>query len=198
LCFTEEDLERLGAVAKCAPPLRSAVDREALWAELLSGHVDLVASDHSPTEPAMKNGDFVSAWGGIAGVQSTLAVLLDLGYHDRKLPLERIAALLASEPARRFRIPGKGSLSPGQDADLALVDLAASFTLETSDLHQRHKTSPYLGKSFRGQVRRTVRRGETIFLDGQSTARTQGRLVRPAAARVRELRPGKPGRLVSP
>ena len=198
LCFTEEDLERLGAVAKCAPPLRSAVDREALWAELLSGHVDLVASDHSPTEPAMKSGDFVSAWGGIAGVQSTLAVLLDLGYHDRQLPLERIAALLASEPARRFRIPGKGSLSPGQDADLALVDLAASFTLETSDLHQRHKSSPYLGKSFRGQVRRTVRRGETIFLDGRSTARTQGRLVRPAAARVRERRPGKPDRLVSP
>ena len=180
LCFTEEDLERLGAVAKCAPPLRSAIDREALWAELLSGHVDIVASDHSPTEPAMKSGDFVSAWGGIAGVQSTLAVLLDLGHHDRKLPLERIAALLASEPARRFRIPGKGSLSTGQDADLAIVDLRASFTLEASDLHQRHKTSPYLGKSFRGQVRRTVRRGETIFLDGQSTARTRGRLVRPA------------------
>ena len=198
LCFTEEDLERLGAIAKCAPPLRSAVDREALWAALLSGYVDIVASDHSPAEPAMKTGDFVSAWGGIAGVQSTLAVLLDLGYHDRKLPLERIAALLASEPARRFRIPGKGSLSPGQDADLALVDLGAFFTLEAGDLHQRHKTSPYLGQSFRGQVRRTVRRGETIFLDGQSTARTHGRLVRPAAARVRELRPGKPGRLVSP
>ncbi len=198
LCFTEGDLERMGAVAKCAPPLRSAVDREALWAQLLSGHVDIVASDHSPTEPAMKSGDFVSAWGGIAGVQSTLAVLLDLGHHDRKLPLERIAALLASEPARRFRIPGKGSLSPGQDADLALVDLAASFTLEASDLHQRHKTSPYLGKSFRGQVRRTVRRGETIFLDGQITARTNGRLVRLANARLGELRPGKPGTLVSP
>ena len=179
LCFTEEDLERLGAVAKCAPPLRAAVHREALWAELLCGHVDLVASDHSPTEPAMKNTDFVSAWGGIAGVQSTLAVLLDLGYHQRQLPLERIAALLANEPARRFRIPGKGSLSPGQDADLALVDLATSYTPEASHLHQRQKTSPYLGRSFGGNVRRTVRRGETIFLDGQITARTRGRLVRP-------------------
>jgi allantoinase len=146
----------------------------------------------------MKSGDFVAAWGGIAGVQSTLAVLLDLGYHDRKLPLARIAALLASAPAQRFRIPGKGSLSAGQDADLALVDLAASFTLEASDLHQRHKISPYLGKSFRGQVRRTVRRGETIFLDGQITARTNGKLIRPAYARLGELRPGKPATLVSP
>lgn len=180
LCFTEEDLERLGAVAKCAPPLRSAVDRDALWAELLCGHVDVVASDHSPVEAAMKSTDFVSAWGGVAGVQSTLNVLLDLGHHERRLPLERIAALLAIEPARRFRIPGKGSLSPGQDADLALVDLAASFTLAAGDLHQRHKTSPYLGRSFRGKVRRTVRRGETIFLDGRITALTRGRLVRPA------------------
>jgi allantoinase len=105
--------------------------------------------------------------------------------------------LLAGEPARRFRIPGKGTLSPGHDADLALVDLTASFTLGARDLHQRHKTSPYLGKSFRGQIRRTVRRGETIFLDGQIIARTNGRLVRPASARL-ELRPGKPGTLVSP
>jgi allantoinase len=182
LCFTEEDLERLGAVAKCAPPIRSGGDREALWTELVRGHVDLVASDHSPAEPAMKNTDFVSAWGGIAGVQSTLSVLLDLGHHERHLPLERIAALLAGGPARRFRIPGKGSLSPGQDADLALVDLGASFTLEARDLHQRHKTSPYLGRSFRGRVRRTVRRGETIFLDGRITARTRGRFVRPLPA----------------
>jgi len=177
LCFTEEDVERLGAVAKCAPPLRGARDRDALWTELLSGHVDLVASDHSPTEPAMKtiqNGDFVSAWGGIAGVQSTLAVLLDLGYHGHQLPLERIAALTATAPARRFGIGGKGSLSRGQDADVVLVDLAGSFTLDARDLHQRHKTSPYAGRPFRGTIRRTIRRGETIYLDGTITARTGG------------------------
>ena len=181
LCFTEDDMERLGGVAKCAPPLRAAGDREALWAELLGGHVDLVASDHSPAEPAMKamkNRDFVSVWGGIAGAQSLLAVLLDMGYHGRQLPLERIADLVATGPARRFGIAGKGSLSPGNDGDLVLVDLAASFTLDAPDLHQRHKMSPYVGRSFRGTVRRTVRRGETIVLDGAITARTGGRLIR--------------------
>jgi allantoinase len=179
LFFTDEDVERLGAVAKCAPPLRPSVEREALWDQLLRGHVDIVASDHSPAPPSMKSGDVVSAWGGIAGVQSTLAVLLDRGWHARRLPLERITALVAAEPARRFRIAGKGSLQPGHDADIVLVDLDARFTLTADHLHQRHKMSPYLGSSFRGAVRRTIRRGETIFMDGQITASTGGRLVRP-------------------
>jgi allantoinase len=179
LYFTEEDVERLGAVAKCAPPLRAREERDALWNELIGGRVDIVASDHSPAEPVLKSGDFLSAWGGIAGVQSTLAVMLDRGHHERALRVERIASLLAETPARRFRIPRKGSLTPEHDADLVLIDPAASFTLSEDQLHQRHKTSPYLGASFRGTVRRTIRRGETIFADGRITAGTGGRLVRP-------------------
>jgi len=179
LFFTDEDVERLGAVAKCAPPLRPSGERDALWDQLLRGHVDIVASDHSPAPPSMKSGDVVSAWGGIAGVQSTLAVLLEKGWHERRLPLERITALVAAEPARRFRIAGKGSLQPGLDADMVLVDLDARFTLAADHLHQRHKMSPYLGSSFRGAVRRTIRRGETIFMDGQITASAGGTLVRP-------------------
>jgi allantoinase len=179
LFLTEEDVERLGAVAKCAPPLRAADEQARLWDELLRGHVDIVASDHSPAEPRLKEGDFMSAWGGIAGVQSTLAVLLDRGHHHRRLPLERIVSMLAAEPARRFRIAGKGSLAPGFDADVVLVDLDESFTLDASHLHQRHKTSPYVGRTFRGRVRRTIRRGETVFIDGRITATSPGRFVRP-------------------
>jgi allantoinase len=182
LWFTEEDVERLGAVAKCAPPIRPAADGEALWDELVRGRVDIVSSDHSPTEPAMKRGDFMAAWGGIAGVQSTLPVLLDRGHHARGLPLTRIAELVAGEPARRFQIARRGSLAVGHEADLVLVDPGATFTLEETDLHQRHKTSPYVGGSFRGKVRRTIRRGETIFLDGEITATTRGQLVRPRPA----------------
>jgi allantoinase len=179
LFFTADDLERLGTIAKCAPPLRDGVEHEALWRELVQGDVDIVASDHSPTEPALKAADFMSAWGGIAGVQSTLAVLIDRGHHERGLPLERIAALVAETPARRFRIARKGMIAAGVDADLVLIDPAASFTLDAGDLQQRHPTSPYVGASFRGSVRRTIRRGETIFADGRITARTRGRLVRP-------------------
>jgi len=180
LFFTEEDVERLGPIAKCAPPLRTTGDRDALWDELTRGRVHIVASDHSPAPPAMKSGDFIAAWGGIAGVQSTLPVLLEVGHHQRALPLERISALLAAEPARRFRIRGKGSLEPGMDADLALVDLNRRMTLTVGDLHQRHPLTPYLGHSFRGAVRRTIRRGTTIFNDGQITATNGGAVVRPS------------------
>jgi allantoinase len=180
LYFTDEDVERLGAIAKCAPPLRDSMDVLDLWHELLEGHVDIVASDHSPTEPARKAGDFVSAWGGIAGVQSTLPVLLDGGYHGRGLPLQRVAELTSTTPARRFRIAGKGALVPGRDADLVLVDVEQPFTLREDDLQQRHKTSPYVGQTFRGTIRRTLRRGETIFADGHVTAGGGGRFVRPS------------------
>ena len=128
----------------------------------------------------MKSGDFIEAWGGISGVQSTLAVLLEAGHHRRAMPLERISALLAAEPARRFRIRRKGSLEPGMDADLVLVDLNRSVTLAVGDLHQRHALTPYLGHSFRGAVRRTIRRGVTIFNDGRVTATSGGRLIRPS------------------
>ena len=173
LFFTEEDVERLGALAKCAPPLRSKADQDALWTQLLAGVADIVASDHSPAPPEMKTGDFAKAWGGIAGVQSTLAVLLD------RVPLERISSLVSAEPARRFRIPGKGAIAIGMDADLALVDLSRSVRLEPRHLMQRHPLSPYIGSTFRGCVVRTLRRGETIFASGEITARSNGRFVQP-------------------
>jgi allantoinase len=180
LFFTEDDVVRLGAVAKCAPPLRDAAEQDALWKQLLAGTVDIVASDHSPAPPEMKSGDFARAWGGIAGVQSTLSVLIDRGYHCRQLPLDRISSLIAAEPARRFQIRSKGSIAIGMDADLSLVDLARSTQLLPEHLMQRHALSPYLGATLRGCVVRTIRRGETIFDSGHITARSPGLFVRPS------------------
>jgi allantoinase len=173
LFFTEDDVVRLGAVAKCAPPLRAAAEQDALWNQLLAGTVDIVASDHSPAPPEMKTGDFGKAWGGIAGVQSTLAVLLD------RVPLERISSLVSTEPARRFRIPSKGAIAIGMDADLTLVNRSRSVQLRREHLMQRHALSPYIGSFFRGCVVRTIRRGETIFASGEITARSKGKFVRP-------------------
>ena len=184
LRFDESDVERLGAIAKCAPPLRTAEHVAALWEQLLARHVDIVASDHSPTEPARKTGDFAGAWGGIAGIQFTLPVLIDRRYHDRRLTLERIVELVAATPARRFRIGRKGALVAGHDADLTVIDPTQSFTFRADDLQQRHKMSPYVGETFRGTVRRTLRRGETIFADGHITATHGGRFVRPEPCRI--------------
>jgi allantoinase len=173
LHFTEADMERLGAVAKCAPPLRDAAERKWLSRAVLRGDIDMVTSDHSPAPLSMKQGgNFFGIWGGIAGVQSTLSVLLELA------PPERIAALTAANPARRFGIAGKGRLAAGCDADFTLVDLEAEYTVTRESLFQRHGLSPYLGETFRGTVRRTVLRGETIFADGKSTGAARGRMVK--------------------
>ena len=180
LFFTEDDLDTIGVAAKCAPPLRHADEHAMLWGEVLDGRVNLIASDHSPADPSLKKaGDFRGSWGGVAGVQSTLAVLLERGLDGRRLRYEHISALIAAHPAARFRIPSKGGLAAGNDADLLLLDASRSYTLEASHLLQRHKMSPYIGFEFTGVVVRTMRRGETIFLDGKIVAATKGRFVRP-------------------
>ena len=178
LHFTDEDLERLGAVLKCAPPLRNDNERHALWQSVLRGEIDFVASDHSPSDPELKEReDFFEVWGGISGVQSSLNVLLN-HRAEQGLPLQKVAALTATNPAERFRLPGKGRLEPGYDADLCLVDLGAAFTLEKNDLFYKHKLSPYLGETFTGRVVRTLLRGRTIFHDGK-LSEPGGRFVRP-------------------
>jgi allantoinase len=183
LIFTEEDLERLGAVAKCAPPLRPLADREALWQGVASGAVAIIASDHSPAPPELKaRASFFDVWGGISGCQSLLPVLLTAGHHDRGVPLERVAALTATEVARRFRILGKGRIAVGFDADLALVRLDTQTILRQDDLLYRHRQSPYLGLTLTGQIVRTIRRGVTVVRDGRPVVTGGGRLVRPAPA----------------
>lgn len=182
LAFTEEDLERLGAVGKCAPPLRSAPEQERLWQEVLKDTVDLIGSDHSPCPPELKQGDdFFVLWGGIAGVQSTLSVMLTEGWQRRGLALERIAVLLAQNPAERFGLAHKGRLAPDYEANFAMVDLSKSHTLRPLDLRYRHPISPYLGQTFQGVVESTWLRGEPVFVEG--------RINKPSKVRLQTRKP---------
>ena len=176
LLLCERDVEEQGARAKCAPPVRSATERDRLVALVTAGRVDTIGSDHSPSPPEMKSGDdFFKAWGGISGVQSTLRALLTL---DMPLPLA--ARLLSGNVARRFRLPGKGGIRVGGDADLALVDLAVRAPLLAEELLDRNRTSPYVGRAFRGAVRRTLVRGRTVFRDGVIVGPPIGQFLRPA------------------
>lgn len=182
LCFTGEDMERLGAVLKCAPPLRDTADVEALWAAIREGRIDTIGSDHSPSTLDLKErDDFFEVWGGIGGVQSTLSALLTQG-RERGLSLPHIARLTAFTPAGRFGLAGKGRLEPGADADLVLVDLDREWVHIPEDLHTRWKYSPYLGRTFRGRVERTLLRGQTVYAEGRFPNPPQGRFLRPAPA----------------
>lgn len=180
LLLNDNDVEHIGARAKCAPPLRSAAEVEALWAQLTSGGIDFVASDHSPAPAEMKQSDnFFNIWGGIAGVQSTLPILLS---REPTLPRELVGRLIASNVADRYRLPNKGRIAPGYDADLSLVDESSAYELTRDLLLDRHKFSPYVGRKFRGLVKRTLVRGQTVFLDGRIVSRPIGRFIKPGAA----------------
>jgi allantoinase len=183
LVLDADDAERLGAVAKCAPPLRDAGERAGLWEALRAGDVDLVATDHSPAPAALKEGDdFFAVWGGIAGAQTLLALLYDEGVAGRGLAPAALAALLAAGPARRFGLaPAKGALEVGADADVALVDPAATWTVAREELLDRHRLSPFVGRKLRGRVVRTILRGHTIAVDGRTVGEPCGRVVRRGA-----------------
>jgi allantoinase len=169
LFLDEDDADALGALAKCAPPLRPWAEQDDLWAELLAGNVLFVASDHSPAPPSLKAGDDAFAvWGGISGCQSLLPLLLS----DDRLDLAAVVRLAATAPAVRFGLAGKGRIEPGADADLALVALDEEWTLAADDLRYRHRSSPWVGRRFRGRVVQTLVRGR---LPGEQ----RGRLVRP-------------------
>jgi allantoinase len=101
--------------------------------------------------------------------------LLKLG--EENLP--SVPRLTATNVAKRYKIPNKGEIATGFDADLAMLDLSTPYTLQAEDLQYRHKQSPFVGREFRGKIIRTIRRGETIFCNGKVTATAGGKLVRP-------------------
>jgi allantoinase len=173
LVLTEHDMEQLGAVAKCAPPLRAAAEQGELRNRL--SDITTIGSDHSPSPPEMKQQDnFFDVWGGISGCQHLLPLLI-----DADIPREEICRLTSSDVAARFRICAKGKLAVGKDADFTLIDPNAHDEIKVESLYYRHRQSPYVGRTFRSRVRQTFLRGQTIFENGKFAARSLGRLVRP-------------------
>lgn len=183
LWFAAEEIPDGATEWKCAPPIRSAENREALWAALESGLIDMVATDHSPCPPAMKRRDeglWNLAWGGIASLGLALPVLWtamrkrDIG-HDCT-GFARVAEWMSAAPARLAGLAGrKGALAPGFDADFAVFDPDVEWIATPGDLHFRHRLTPYLGATLRGRVRETWLRGERIFCNGQFFGEPRGK-----------------------
>jgi dihydroorotase-like cyclic amidohydrolase len=106
----------------------------------------------------------------------------------RGLSLPAVAELTSAAPARRVRLNGKGSLVPGADADLVLVDTRAEAVVTRDELRSRHRLDPFVGRSLRGRVERVVLRGSTVCLGGDMVAPPTGRMVRLGAGRPTEAR----------
>jgi allantoinase len=176
---------------KCAPPIREAPHRQALWERLASGALDLIASDHSPCLPALKTpGDFSTAWGGIASLELSLPAVwtayrqaVARGAPTAAPPMPAaaqsaaradVARWMSSAPAALAGLGHrKGRIAEGLDADLVVWDPDVEFSVESSRLQQRHKLTPYAGRWLFGAVLTTFVRGERVW-DKNRLARAYG------------------------
>jgi dihydropyrimidinase/allantoinase len=163
-----------GVTGKINPPLREATDREALWAALADGSVDTVATDHVHRDLTGKEGGIWKASPGCPGMETMLPVLLSEGHARRGLPLARIAELVAEGPARAMGLTRKGRIAPGLDADLALVDLKARWTVTRGGVLSAAGYSLYESWEMTGRVIHTLARGRPVLRDGALVASAVG------------------------
>jgi allantoinase len=159
--------EQTGPLGRCFPPIRDAANRDGLWQCLLDGRIDWVASDHSPCPPSVRD-----QWAGIDGAGLTLPLLLSSG----RLSPDAVARL-TTEAARALHLPGKGAVAPGYDADLALVDLDASWEVAPATTWSRHRLSAFNGSVIKGRVVMTLVRGRVVFSTAEGVSDNGGGVV---------------------
>ena len=178
LYFAAEQVPDGATEFKCCPPIRDAVNREALWRGLEAGVIDCVVSDHSPCPPELKSrgsgdfgsgdfgsGDFGRAWGGIASLQLGLSAVWTVA-RRRGRPLDDVVRWMAAAPASLAGLAAKGRLAPGCDADLVAFDPDESYVVDPARLQHRHPITPYAGRTLTGRVRQTWLRGTSLLDDG--------------------------------
>ena len=179
LHFAAEDIADGACAYKCAPPIRERENNAALWAALASGIIDLVATDHSPCPPPMKQldtGDFAHAWGGVGSLQLGFATVW-AGAHKRGIAIERVIEWMCAAPARLAGLDRKGRIAAGCDADLVVIQPDKTFVVDAEKLEHRHKLTPYAGARLRGIVERTYVRGKQVFANGAITDASSGAVL---------------------
>jgi allantoinase len=178
LFFSAEEIADGNTPFKCAPPIREGENRELLWKALQAGEIDLIATDHSPCPPELKQmeaGNFQAAWGGIASVSLALSAVWTAA-SKRGIALAEVVRWMGGRPAALAGVAGrKGCIAAGLDADFVVFDADASWQVGAGDLHFRHKVSPYVGQHLKGRVQATFLRGECVYRGGQFSKSANGR-----------------------
>ena len=146
--------------AKMSPPLRAEADRQAVVAALADGTIDAVATDHAPHGPLDKQVEFVQAPNGVIGLETSLALTLDL-VRKGELPVARAVERLTVGPARCLGLP-YGTLSPGAPADAVVVDAEHEWKVDAARFHSRSRNSPFNGWTLRGRVLKTFVAGRLV------------------------------------
>ena len=165
LMFTSEDYDHLGAKIKCNPSVKTVEDREALREALVSGQIDVVATDHAPHLLREKEGGALKAKSGMPMIQFSLVSMLELS--DRGyLSLERVVELMSHNPARLFHIKQRGFIRKGYYADLVLLDPTANWQVLTGRYYTKCGWTPMDERTFKWRVKRTFVNGKTVYSDG--------------------------------
>jgi dihydroorotase len=167
----------LGTRLQMNPPIRESRHRDALWAAIADGTVDVLGSDHAPHTLAEKARPYPHSPSGMPGVQTLLPVMLDHVAAGR-LTLQRLVELTSAGPARVFGIAGKGDLGVGYDADLSVVDLGRGETISDDWIASRSGWTPFAGTVVRGWPVGTVVRGMRVMWEGELGGEGCGREVR--------------------
>ncbi|MFH1609523.1 MAG: amidohydrolase family protein, partial [Candidatus Bipolaricaulota bacterium] len=156
------------------PPLRTRKDQRVLWRALARRGLQAVATDHCPFTRAQKDGhrdEPAKLPSGLPGVETLLPLLYSEGVARGRISLRDLVWCLGEGPARAFGLwPKKGAVRPGADADLVLLDPAASWTVRAKDLHTATDFSPYEGMTLTGRVVGVLSRGEWLLRDGEILA----------------------------
>lgn len=184
LHFVAEEIPEGATQFKCCPPIRERENREALWAALGDGTIDMIVSDHSPCPPALKlaeSGDFLQAWGGISSLQFRLPVVWTEAQR-RGFSISDLAEWTCHAPARLVALEqSKGSIAVGCDADVVIWNPDKTFRVERNVIHHRHKLTPYNGGIFLGAVEKTLLRGRLIYDEGEVIGQPRGLLLKQTA-----------------
>jgi allantoinase len=180
LHFAAETIADGETLLKCAPPIRSQANQDALWQGLRDGIIDMIVTDHSPCPPEMKreeSGRFDLAWGGIASLSIALSVIYTECLR-RKFTLNDLVRWMCAAPAELAGLGHcAGALEGDRDANFVILDTEKWFVVTPERLHYRHTISPYIRESLHGLVKRTYLRGELVYGDGSFTLAPLGREV---------------------
>jgi allantoinase len=176
LTLTAEEVPDGASEFKCCPPIREAANRDLLWQALADGTIDCVVTDHSPSTADLKTADFATAWGGVSGLQLSLAVVWTEA-RARGHDLADVVRWMSSRTAGLVGLGArKGAIAPGHDADFAVLAPDETFTVDPARLQHRNPVTAYAGKTLYGVVKSTWLRGERIAADGEFTT-PKGRLL---------------------
>ena len=161
--LTDENVGAYDTNCKMNPPLRSAVDREALLIALADGSIDAIATDHAPHARHEKQVEFERAAFGVTGLETALALAITKLQRERKIGLARIIELLSTNPARIVGLKGRGSLARGSMADVTIFDPGARWTFHAEKSRSKSRNTPFDGWQLIGRVVATIVGGNFVY-----------------------------------